>query len=343
MGTKEYFTEHTKLYTLLVLLSGGSIRALKFMSSNLLGSSKFSSGLSPLQIQQFRAHHLIGTVLMENIPQLIMQGFFMFDLNIYTNTVLISFISSVVNVVLSIKTDVDKCLANQNLSESPFTILLNWRGTGKESMVPVDPYTRTGRRRALSKNLSAITYGTGGSVSVQITSCKPHPGSTAICGVLEFDGNIDNMHDVFERFEQKKEEIEFAVLRSFGLNSEYMAQYGLEFDIGIAQNSVMSRSERIEMTKELMSEVGTDPEGIIKWERSITDTNPVARQLVRTMGTRNILAFDTANDANEDTEYAERNVDHEHLDGGLIVEMAMVHHVQFASLSSADNAGGSPS
>merc|ERR1719474_2644137 len=64
------------------MLSGGSVRSLKMMSSNILGLSMFSSGLSSLQIQKFRAHHLIGTVMAENIPQLAMQGFFMFHLNL---------------------------------------------------------------------------------------------------------------------------------------------------------------------------------------------------------------------------------------------------------------------
>ena len=52
--TKTYFQNHSKLYSLLVLLSGGSVRALKFMSSNLLGLRFLSSGLSALQIQKFR-------------------------------------------------------------------------------------------------------------------------------------------------------------------------------------------------------------------------------------------------------------------------------------------------
>merc|ERR1719283_620827 len=83
--SKTYFQHHSKLYSLLVLLSGGSVRALKFMSSNLLGMPQLSSGLSPLQIQQFRAHHMIGTVLFENVPQLVIQGYFMFFLSLYTS------------------------------------------------------------------------------------------------------------------------------------------------------------------------------------------------------------------------------------------------------------------
>ena len=43
--SKRYFREKSKIYTLLVLLSGGSFAALKLLSSNLMGHPLFSSGL----------------------------------------------------------------------------------------------------------------------------------------------------------------------------------------------------------------------------------------------------------------------------------------------------------
>ena len=43
--SKRYFREKSKIYTLLVMLSGGSFAALKLMSSNLMTLPLFSSGL----------------------------------------------------------------------------------------------------------------------------------------------------------------------------------------------------------------------------------------------------------------------------------------------------------
>merc|ERR1719334_1878515 len=52
--SKRYFREKSKIYTLLVLLSGGSFAALKLLISNLMALRPFSSGLSNQQIEQFR-------------------------------------------------------------------------------------------------------------------------------------------------------------------------------------------------------------------------------------------------------------------------------------------------
>ncbi len=59
--SKQYFRGKSKIFTLLVLLSGGSFRALKFMNCNLFGLAILSSGLSNLQPQRLQSHHHVAT------------------------------------------------------------------------------------------------------------------------------------------------------------------------------------------------------------------------------------------------------------------------------------------
>ena len=60
--SKQYFRAKTKVYAILVLMSGGAFPALKLMSSNLFGLGLFSAGLSNIQIEHFRGHHVVTTV-----------------------------------------------------------------------------------------------------------------------------------------------------------------------------------------------------------------------------------------------------------------------------------------
>ena len=60
--SKQYFRAKTKVYAILVLMSGGAFPALKMMSSNLFGLGLFSAGLSNIQLEQFRGHHVVTTV-----------------------------------------------------------------------------------------------------------------------------------------------------------------------------------------------------------------------------------------------------------------------------------------
>lgn len=299
--TKKYFQNQTKLYSLLVLLSGGSIRSLKLMSSNLLGISKFSSGLSSLQIQQFRAHHLIGTVLMENIPQLAMQGFFMFHLGVYTDTVLISFISSVINVVLSIKTEITQCLANQNLSESPFTIFLSWNrdGLGSENGVsPRSPehsrkfHQQTGRRKALSEALSAINYDISGALTIEIMTAESKTGGTMLYGVIHFDGNVDSAKGIFDRFKSRKSIILKEIKRIFDLEAVTKSLSGhFAFDIEINQSSGSSRAEKVDLAMELLNELDVDRALLSQVETAITGATNKLKSMRRTVGTKNVLTL----------------------------------------------------
>ena len=60
--SKQYFRAKSKVYVILVLMSGGAFPALKLMNSNLFGLGLLSAGLSTIQLQGFRGHHVMTTV-----------------------------------------------------------------------------------------------------------------------------------------------------------------------------------------------------------------------------------------------------------------------------------------
>ena len=125
--SRQYLKDRARLFSISVMVSGGSFRALTFMSSNLCGLSVFSSGLSTLQMEQFRRHHVFTTVFTENVPQLVIQFYFLFILGVYTNTAALTFTSSLFNILLSIMTAVVSFFMNRNGKELGFTIQVNWR------------------------------------------------------------------------------------------------------------------------------------------------------------------------------------------------------------------------
>ena len=73
--SKNFFQRKATIYSALVILSGGAFPALKLLNSNFLSLSLFNAGLSTLQISKYRAQHVFSTILLENLPQICLQGF----------------------------------------------------------------------------------------------------------------------------------------------------------------------------------------------------------------------------------------------------------------------------
>merc|ERR1719203_2566152 len=123
--SKKYFREQSKKYTILVLLSGGSFPALKLMTSKLFGLRLLSSGLSTIQLERFHSHQLFTTVLAENAPQLALQSYFLFQLEIVNAVVLISWFSSIFSILLAIMSVAVFYILNRGQIEVPFTTKLS--------------------------------------------------------------------------------------------------------------------------------------------------------------------------------------------------------------------------
>ena len=165
----------------------------------------------------------------------------MFFLNLYTNTVKISFASSVVNVVLSIKTEITQCLVNQNQREFPFAIQLTWTPKSFDAMKEdpnrgfLDPFRKTGLRWKLQKKLSQINYGVAESTSFEILSSERQKiGELNGCimnGVVLFDVNSKRISESVTNFKESRKEVLQAVIAAFQYAPAYTHQYDFAVSI----------------------------------------------------------------------------------------------------------------
>merc|ERR1719242_1704627 len=128
------------------------------MNSNLFGSPFLSAGLSKIQMESFRSRHVVFTVMAENIPQLLLQSSFMFQLNLFTTTVIASFISSIFNILFAIMAAAVFWILYRNQEEVPFSLTISYTdkqsdedvsseaAASKEDEASLDPQVNCGHR-----------------------------------------------------------------------------------------------------------------------------------------------------------------------------------------------------
>eukprot|EP01083_Nonionella_stella_P238460 835616_1 len=154
--TKDYFKNSTSLYSGGVLLSGGSFYTLTLLNSNFLGLDQLSAGLSKMQLQKFAKHKIYLTTCLENTPQLCIQAYFIWRLNLVTNIVIMSLISSVFNILLSILNTLIRQTTYRGQYEYPFKVNLSVSST-KPNIANTDPYLHVGRRQKLAEELKHLS------------------------------------------------------------------------------------------------------------------------------------------------------------------------------------------
>ena len=267
------------MFTILVLLSGGSFRALKLMNSNLFGLPLLSAGLSTLQLQHFQSHQVLATVLAENIPQIVLQYIFLFELKLVTTIVLVSFASSVFNILLCIMTSVVFYLLHRNEAEVPFTILVSWTPTGslsgagawrKEAVQPkggLDPYNQCGRRDALGELLGEITLGDGESFKFEILASKKVDSGcllfgTMVCSQIAVDCGV------FSKFMEKEDQIRAAVLTAFELDPVFVNKFN--FTMTVSKSTESSATDRVQSAIETLRSLDASPD-ILSLVQSFSD------------------------------------------------------------------------
>ena len=72
-AARAWFTDYSTLFVLLVVCSGGAHPALALVSSNVFGLWFLNSGLTLYELRQLQKIKIIGTILLENVPQLFCQ------------------------------------------------------------------------------------------------------------------------------------------------------------------------------------------------------------------------------------------------------------------------------
>ena len=101
-AAKGWFQYNTPVFTILVVISGGSHAALSLVSSNIFGLMIFGCGLTQYELKQMGKLKVIGTVIIENIPQLICQILYSFALGGKTTSgVQLAFIASALSITAS--------------------------------------------------------------------------------------------------------------------------------------------------------------------------------------------------------------------------------------------------
>jgi len=253
--TKEYFRRRTSAYSTLVILSGGSFPALKMMNSNLLSLNLFGAGMSSIQLASFRRNHLFSTILLENLPQLCLQAFVMWFLEISSTIVIISFISSVFNILTSILTTVVHIVLYREYTEVKFDIVLSWKRRAVSSQSPLAectlyPLQRTGRRLRLRNELKLTNYSGEKNVTFEIVASQKLQGDACILhGVIQCEGCHESAIQTASDFTDKKEQIRKAILDAFGYTDVFTKMY--DFDIRITGNFSHNIDEAIQASAEV--------------------------------------------------------------------------------------------
>eukprot|EP01084_Bolivina_argentea_P127095 224844_1 len=100
-ATMGWFQQHTSVFTIFVAISGGCYAGLCLVSSNVFGLKIMSSGLTQYELSRLSKIKVIGTVILENIPQLLLQILYIYTIKDITNAVAIAFSASVLSVIVS--------------------------------------------------------------------------------------------------------------------------------------------------------------------------------------------------------------------------------------------------
>ena len=155
---------------------------------------------STIQLEGFRSHHVIATVLAENAPQLALQYYFMFKLDVINSIVIVSFMSSIFNILLVIMSMIVFLILYRNQKEVPFTVNISWKRIGFDSVADLehegtrktdfDPFSRCGRRRELSKELEALNVDHG-ALKFEVLSTQKHRSSATIYGVFVTEQSVN--------------------------------------------------------------------------------------------------------------------------------------------------------
>eukprot|EP01084_Bolivina_argentea_P305583 527913_1 len=100
--TTNWLTNYSRIYTAIVVLTGGAYPALSVVSSNIFGHKLFSAGLTKLEINKLSKIKMWSTVVFENVPQLSMQILYAFAIRDTTTALLIAFVASALSILASI-------------------------------------------------------------------------------------------------------------------------------------------------------------------------------------------------------------------------------------------------
>ena len=95
------FNAYTAVFCLFVVFTGGSYAALALVSSNIFGLKILSSGLTQFELKQLSNIKVFGTIVLENVPQLMLQLLYASERGV-TQSVGIAFFASILSVIATL-------------------------------------------------------------------------------------------------------------------------------------------------------------------------------------------------------------------------------------------------
>eukprot|EP01084_Bolivina_argentea_P022927 42645_1 len=98
---KAWFGAYTMIFCLFVVFTGGCYAALALVSSNAFGLKVLSSGLTLYELKSLTNIKIFGSVVLENVPQLMLQLLYASERGI-TQSVAIAFVASMLSVVATL-------------------------------------------------------------------------------------------------------------------------------------------------------------------------------------------------------------------------------------------------
>ena len=124
-----WFIQYSTLYSGLVIISGGAIASLSLVSSKLFGMRVFSTGLTSIDFIQFKGYKVFYTVILENLPQLVLQIIYIVTYGagktLTQPATIAAFISSSVAIVVSIFSYILTAQFNMNRIITSLVITFN--------------------------------------------------------------------------------------------------------------------------------------------------------------------------------------------------------------------------
>ncbi len=87
---------------MLVALTGGFYPAISLVSSNVFGLKITSSGLTQFELRELIKFKVINNVVLENVPQVILQSIYSFIIGEFTETVGLAMFASLLSIIASI-------------------------------------------------------------------------------------------------------------------------------------------------------------------------------------------------------------------------------------------------
>eukprot|EP01084_Bolivina_argentea_P303790 524596_1 len=228
-AAKTWFQHRTPFFCILVVLTGGCYASLSLVSSNIFGHSLFSSGLTQYELVKLSKIKVFGTIILENLPQLILQAMYAVHINTVTQAVGIAFCASILSITVSgLIYLIDRDDAEINVIEYYLTMQCEHNLTDEETKNIIN---NKGKTDKLSKSLCALYEIQPKNIEVGATVITSHGVRTHIVHYIyqreidAMDSKLSPMIYAQQLYQSVKEEIFKTFRDHFDVTKDFEVSY----------------------------------------------------------------------------------------------------------------------